>query len=281
MRLDKFVADQYPDLSRHFIKKLIQEGSIRVNEILREPDYQVGSSDSLQVDLPDISQAAEVGEDISLPIVHEDENIVVIDKPFGMVVHPARGHESGTLVNGLAYYFKKTGTPLSLPRVGIAHRLDKDTSGLILIAKNESTLGKLQNLFRDHRVEKEYLALVKGRPDEVAGEIARPIGRDPKHRLKFSVRLDGKEAITRFFTEKKFKDHTLLRLIPVTGRTHQLRVHLSSMGHPIVGDSIYGGEHSDRLFLHATKLSFKLDGKRRIFDSSLPDDLKGILKSLG
>jgi 23S rRNA pseudouridine1911/1915/1917 synthase len=281
MRLDRHIANLYPQVSRHRVKELIKSREILVNGQPQEPDYEVSEGDDVTVNLPPKPPSTLSPEKIPLKIIYEDEDIIVLDKPSGLVVHPAAGHRSGTLVNALLHHLgKKFAQVGDSGRAGLVHRLDKDTSGLLVVAKNEETRLKLSSLFKNRRVHKEYLALVSGRLEEPAGEINLPIGRDPRNRLKFAVNPRGKEAVTRYFTEKVFPAHTLLRLIPTTGRTHQLRVHLAHLGYPIVGDTLYGGPPAPRLFLHATNLSFILKGKERSFASPLPESLEEYLKKL-
>lgn len=282
VRLDAYLAQKYPDVSRHYLKELILSGKILVNKKFVKPSYPLKDTDGLDVDIPPKPDSTLKPEKIDLPIVFEDDEIIVIDKPSSMVVHPAAGHRSGTLVNALLGHlgenFRNVG---DRARPGLVHRLDKDTSGLLVIAKTEPARLALVRAFKAHTVHKEYLALVSGHLKEPASEINSPLGRDPRNRLKFTVRSDGKPALTRYFTEKVLPNHTLLCLIPETGRTHQLRVHLASMGFPIVGDTVYGGEKAPRLFLHATYLSFRLKGEERAYSSPLPEDLTKILSKLG
>lgn len=281
MRLDQFLAQKHPEISRHFIKELILSGKVRVNGQFAKPSYPVKETDQLNVEIPNkLPSPNLVAEDIPLKIVFENENFIVIDKPAGLVVHPAAGHRQGTLVNALLHHLGERFSEVGeRSRPGLVHRLDKDTSGLLIVAKTEPTRVSLVQAFKDRNVHKEYLALISGTLAEPAGEINKPIGRDDRNRLKFAISDKGKEATTRYFTEKVLPNHTLLRVLPLTGRTHQIRVHLASIGHPIVGDKLYGGEEADRLFLHATKLQFILKGKEWAFESSLPEDLTKILTS--
>lgn len=282
MRLDQYLASKHPHLSRHFLKELILKGQINVNGKIVKPSYPLKDTDQLDIKIPPKEGANLTPENIPLKIIYEDEEIIVIDKPSGLVVHPAAGHRSGTVVNALLGHlgakFAEVG---DRTRPGLVHRLDKDTSGLLVVAKTESARLSLVKSFKNRTVRKEYLALVSGHLPEPAGEINKPLSRDPRNRLKFAVANYGKEAVTHYFTEQVLPRHTLLRLLPLTGRTHQLRVHLAYLGYPIVGDTLYEGESAPRLFLHASVLSFRLKGEERAFNSPLPEDLQKILKKLG
>lgn len=281
MRLDKYLAQLYPSVSRHYLKQLIVKGLVLVNRQAAKPSYRVKDSDVVKATVPPKESSHLTAEKIDLPIVFEDGDILVIDKPSGLVVHPAAGHRSGTLVNGLLGYLgSKIEDVGERTRPGLVHRLDKETSGLLVVAKNEETRLDLVRAFSGRLVHKEYLALVTGRMKEPAGEINLAIGRDPKNRIRFAATRLGKPAQTRYFTETELPRQTLLRVKPITGRTHQIRVHLAALGHPVVGDKLYGGEEAPRLFLHATKLSFRLKGVERVFDSPLPPDLEKILKGV-
>jgi 23S rRNA pseudouridine1911/1915/1917 synthase len=279
MRIDKYLAETYPNFSRRQIQKLVNEGKVVVGGRRVESDFNYSTDMVLKFDMPVSAPSRTQAESLTLKVVSENENFMVIDKPSGLVVHPGSGNASGTVVNALLAYLGKKES--SNERIGIVHRLDKDTSGLLLLAKNERTESELKQLFRDRQVRKEYLALVSGRMAQPAGEINRPLGRLPKGGLRFVAGSSGKYAQTRYFTEKAYDaDHTLLRVLPTTGRTHQIRVHLKSIGHPVVGDSLYGGEQSDRLFLHATGLFFKLNGVGYEFESPLPSELRKVLGRL-
>jgi len=282
-RLDKYLAKTNNFLTRSKAKKLINEGFILVNNEKVNPDYKLAREDKIKIEIPPPPPSKVAAEKIPLKMVYEDRDILIIDKSSGMVVHPTLDHPSGTLVNALLYYLKNiTGVGETL-RPGIVHRLDKGTSGLLVVAKNANALESLKKQFRDRTVSKKYLALVSRLVEPPVGKIEKPIFRHPKNRKKFTISLEGREAITHYkVIEKLGKSYTLLELEPKTGRTHQIRVHLSSLGYPIVGDKLYGGQSGPRLFLHASSLEFNhpRTGKRISFESKLPSDLLSILAKL-
>jgi len=243
---------------------------------------------SVEVTIPPSAPTNLVGENIPLDIVFEDENLLVIDKPAGMVVHPAAGHDTGTLVHAVLGYAPDIEGIGGEERPGVVHRLDKDTSGLILLAKNERAHRWLQDQFRLRKVEKTYLALVDGRPPTPSGRVEAAIGRDPSHRKKMAVMPPGKgrEAISEYATLETFPEHTLLAFHPLTGRTHQIRLHCAFLGCPIVGDKVYGHRKPsiplERHFLHAAKIKIVLPGEEqaRAFESPLPGELDTALQEL-
>ena len=278
MRIDKYLVQEYPRYSRRQVQKLITGGKVQVFGKTVDPDFDYEPGMGLEVELPQEESTSVQAQDIGLTSVFENDDFLVVDKPAGLVVHPGAGHKAGTVVNALLFHLGKKES--SNERLGIVHRLDKDTSGLLILAKNEKTENELKRLFADREVKKEYLALVSGRVEPSAGEIDRPLGRKAGGGLKFTIGAGGRSALTRYFTQKTYPKHTLLRVLPFTGRTHQIRVHLKSIGHPVVGDTMYGGEKAKRLFLHATRLSFRLNGRDYNFDCPLPNDLKNILQRL-
>lgn len=281
-RLDKYLLTQLKNTSRNQINKLINDGSILVNSHPVDPDYHLRKDDKIDVNFPPPQLADIKPENIPLKFVYEDSAVVVIDKPAGLVVHPTSSHNSGTLVNGLLYHFKDLPEKDSL-RPGIVHRLDKDTSGLLVVAKSEYSFEKLKEAFQNHEIQKSYFALVSGHLEHKEGTIRSKIDRHPKNPMKFTVSNDGKEAETFYKVAREFKDFSLLDLQPKTGRTHQLRVHLEAIGHPIAGDKLYGGKMIlNRQFLHAYRLRFKspTDGKELDFNSDLPPDLQAVLEKL-
>ncbi|MFO7743187.1 MAG: RluA family pseudouridine synthase [Anaerolineae bacterium] len=286
-RLDKVVRDRVPALSRTQGQRLIEAGEVTVDGQPRKPAYRVEPGDKVTIILP--PQEPEDGvqpEPIPLDVIYEDEHLLAINKPAGMVVHPAPGHPSGTLVNALLAYYPPIAEVGPRDRAGIAHRLDKDTSGVLVVAKRLSVLEALQQQFRNREVEKTYLALVKGRVDPPEGIIEVPIGRDPADRKKMAPLPEGRYARTRYRVVRRFRQHTLLEAEPYTGRTHQVRVHLSWLGHAVVGDADYGGRRrhllKDRHFLHASslRLTHPTTQAEVIFEAPLPPELEDVLHRL-
>ncbi len=288
-RLDKLLAAHFPEHSRSRMQGLIRDGFVRVNQkIINKAGFAVEKGMNIEVNLPPVQPVALEAESIPLKVIFDHPDVLVIDKPAGLVVHPAAGHESGTLVNAvmaLTPDLEGIGGEL---RPGIVHRLDKDTSGLILIAKNERAHRFLQDQFRLRQVKKVYLALVDGKPPTPSGRIEAPIARDPAHRKRMAVVPGGKgrEAVTEYYTRESFAHHTLIEAHPLTGRTHQIRLHLAFVGCPIVGDTIYGRRKVslplNRHFLHAARLTIRLPGEKqpRTFEASLPPELEEILQIL-
>ena len=295
LRLDHFLVSVVPGQSRSHLQRLIEEGHVTVNGRPAKANLRLKLGVSVDIDIPEPRDPVPAPENIELPIVYEDADLVVVNKPPGMVVHPAAGHDSGTLVNALLYHVDDLSGIGGEKRPGIVHRLDRGTSGLMVVAKNDAAHQELARQFHDREVSKEYLALVWG--VVVAGRrIEDPIGRDPNNRLKMTNRARrSREAVTRIVRVFQVNPALALAQIAIhTGRTHQIRVHLSSIGHPIVGDTLYGGLRRrlpfdiravlrlDRPFLHAAKLAFKhpRDGRRMEFESELPPDLKSVLDDL-
>lgn len=285
LRLDQYVAEVVPDLSRNQVQALIDDGSVLVDGQLRKPKFRITPGEVVEVRLP-AAVVDEIQPDpIPLHIVFESPDVIVIDKPAGMVVHPAPGHPRGTLANALIAYDPTIAVGGS-HRPGIVHRLDKDTSGLIVAARTDRGRQSLIQQWGGQTVKKSYLALVNGQVEENEATVDAPIGRDPKNRQRMAALRSGKPAITHFRVLERFPDHTLLEVNIETGRTHQIRVHLAFIGHPIVGDGVYGSPHSapvglERQFLHASELGFSLpDGTPVAFSAPLPDDLASILTGL-
>ncbi len=288
-RLDKFLVTCLPEFSRARLQGLIADGFVSVNGILAKKSGQTLEPGSeIEVRVPPPVPSGLTGEDIPLDIIYENDDLIVVNKPAGMVVHPAAGHASGTLVNAVLGYDPDLEGIGGEERPGLVHRLDKETSGLIILAKNERAHNWLQDQFRLRTVEKTYLALVDGKPPTPAGRVEAAIGRDPKQRKKMAVRSPGKgrEAVSEYKTLETFKEHTLLEFHPLTGRTHQIRLHCAFLGCPIVGDSIYGRRNPsvdiDRHFLHAYRLKILLPNEKepRTFEAELPDELKNALEEV-
>lgn len=288
-RLDKFLVTCLPEFSRARLQGLIADGFVSVNGVLAKKSGQTLEPGSeIEVRVPPPVPSGLTGEDIPLDIIYENDDLIVVNKPAGMVVHPAAGHASGTLVNAVLGYDPDLEGIGGEERPGLVHRLDKETSGLIILAKNERAHNWLQDQFRLRTVEKTYLALVDGKPPTPAGRVEAAIGRDPKQRKKMAVRSPGKgrEAVSEYKTLESFKEHTLLEFHPLTGRTHQIRLHCAFLGCPIVGDSVYGRRNPsvdiDRHFLHAYRLKILLPNEKepRTFEAELPDELKNALEEV-
>jgi 23S rRNA pseudouridine1911/1915/1917 synthase len=282
-RLDKYLSSYFPDLSRARLQKLIEEGHILVNDKTARAGHPLKTGDIVTVDLPPEKVSSPLPQSIPLDIVYEDNDIVVIDKPAGLTVHPAPGHEENTLVNAILARFPDMASFTGSERPGIVHRLDKDTSGLIVIARNKKAQDDLLQKFKRHEVHKGYLTLVKGKLEPEHGVIDAPVGRHPVHRQRMAVVEGGREAKTAYRVIKYIGSYTLLEAMPQTGRTHQIRVHLAAIGFPVVGDRVYGvkSPYLKRQFLHAYKLGFNLpsSGDYREFKVELPDDLQSALDS--
>ena len=288
-RLDKFLVGLLQEFSRSRIQALISEGFVDVNgRAAKKTGQTLESGFTVTVRIPPPAPVDLVAEQIPLNILFEDEEVVVVNKPAGMVVHPAAGHSSGTLVHAMLGYAPDIEGIGGEQRPGIVHRLDKETSGLILLAKNERAHRWLQDQFRLRRVEKTYLALVDGKPPTPAGRVEAHIGRDPSHRKRMAIVPEsrGREAISEYKTLESFRNHTLLEFHPITGRTHQIRLHCAFLGCPIVGDKVYGRKKTsvdlDRHFLHAHRLKIMLPHEKtiRIFEAPLPEELDHVLRIL-
>ena len=288
-RLDKFLVGQLQEFSRSRIQGLIEGGCVDVNsQPAKKAGQTLENGSTVTVRIPPPAPTALVAEDIPLDVVFENDDLLVVNKPAGMVVHPAAGHSSGTLVNAALGHDPEIEGIGGEERPGVVHRLDKDTSGLILLAKNERAHRWLQDQFRLRKVEKTYLALVDGKPPSPAGRVEAYIGRDPKQRKQMAIVSEkkGREAISEYKTLETFNKHTLLEFHPLTGRTHQIRLHCAFLGCPIVGDAVYGRRTSlvkiTRHFLHAAKLKIILPNEQlpRTFEAELPEELVGVLNVL-
>jgi 23S rRNA pseudouridine1911/1915/1917 synthase len=294
-RLDKYVAQMVPDLSRSRAQKLIEEGFVTVNGGIAKQSYQVEAGDEIIVRVPPPKPMEVKPEAIPLDIVYEDEDIIVVNKPAGMVVHPAYGHRTGTLVNAVLAHCPDLAGVEGDQRPGIVHRLDKDTSGLIIVAKHDEARRHLQSQFKRREVHKVYLALLEGHLEPTRGVIEAAIGRDKKRRKRMAVVEGGREACTEYRVVEYFghrvgkvsRPYTLVEAEPQTGRTHQVRVHFASIGHPLAGDPVYGFRRQRlsplrRQFLHARTLGFRLPGSGEYVEltAELPDDLRVVLEEL-
>lgn len=283
-RLDKIVTSHFPDLSRSKIQKLIKDDLILVNHMSTNSRYKVNVNDSIDVTLPDPVKVDLIPEEMDLDIVYEDQDVIVVNKPQGMVVHPAPGHEHGTLVNGLLAH-----SPLATIngelRPGIVHRIDKDTSGLLMVAKNDQAMLSLSAQLKAKTNQRKYLAIVHGNFKEESGKIDAPIGRSKKDRKKMDIVEDGRPAVTHFKVLERFNDYTLIECQLETGRTHQIRVHMKYIGHPVAGDPLYGPKNTLKgpgQFLHAALLGFKHPGtdEELTFEVEPPQIFKDTLEQL-
>ena len=288
-RLDHFLVESMPDFSRARLQGLIKDGLVLVDGAPAKKSGQKLESGSLvELRVPPSAPTDLVRENIPLDIVFENDDLIVVNKPAGMVVHPAAGHDSGTLVNAVLGYDPDLDGIGGEERPGVVHRLDKETSGLILLAKNDKALHWLQDQFRLRKVEKSYLALVDGKPPTPTGRVEAAIGRDPSHRKKMAILPEGKgrQAVSEYKTLESFPSHTLLEFHPLTGRTHQIRLHCAFLGCPIVGDVVYGRKKPsveiNRHFLHAHQLKATLPDEKqpRTFVSELPPELLRVLDTL-
>jgi 23S rRNA pseudouridine1911/1915/1917 synthase len=295
IRLDRFLTSVLPGQSRSHIQRLIKNGHVQVAGRQAKANQPVKEGQQVTVDIPEPVDPTPAAEALPLDIVYQDRDVIVIDKPAGMVVHPAAGHSSGTLVNALLHHVSDLSGVGGEKRPGIVHRLDRGTSGLMVVAKHDAAHAELSRQFRDREVEKEYVALVWG-VVQAGRRVDAPIGRDPVDRKKMSARARrSREAVTRIVGAEPFgRTLTLARVAIQTGRTHQIRVHLSTIGHAIVGDPLYGGVRRripgdlravtrlERPFLHAARIAFKHpdDGRRMEFTSPLPEDLQRVLDDL-
>lgn len=296
VRLDAYLASQIEGWSRARLQRLIENEDVLVNGKSSKASYKLREQDEVEVELvaPVVDQFSP--EDIPIEIVYEDETLVVVNKPAGLVVHPASGTPSGTLANALAYHFQQLPDRSGL-RPGLVHRLDRDTSGLLVVAKTEAALENLSDQFRDRTVFKSYVALVHGRVLNDSGKIDQPLARDPSNRTRMAVVRGGRNSLTIYRVKRSYERFTLLDVELKTGRTHQIRVHLAWIKHPVVGDETYGGGRDNtirdpqlrarirglkRQFLHAEKLAFTHPAtqERVIFESPLPQSLSELLESL-
>ena len=284
VRLDKYVCGKLAELSRTRIQKLIADGHIMVNDQVAKAGLKLNAGDRLKVILPPAPPSPLTPEAIPLNILYEDDDLLVVDKPAGLTVHPAPGHPAHTLLNAVLSHFPRLAALSDSLRPGIVHRLDRDTSGVMVVAKNTRAQARLIEQFKARSVAKAYLVLVKGKLTPESGVIEAPIGRDPRDRKRMAVVTKGREARTEYRVIKYIGGYTLLEVKPETGRTHQIRVHLAAIGYPVVGDKVYGVKSPflSRQFIHASRLGFKLPstGKYMEFKSELPPDLAQALEDI-
>jgi 23S rRNA pseudouridine1911/1915/1917 synthase len=289
-RLDRAATTLLPQHSRSFVARLIEEGRVVVGEVaVTKPSHRVAAGDEIELNVPPPAPSELVSQDLPLTVIHEDDDIVVVDKPPGLVVHPAAGHADRTLVNALLFHVKDLSGIGGELRPGIVHRLDRDTSGVMVIAKNDAAHRALTAAWSS--VRKEYLAVVYGVPKQPRGTIDAPIGRDPHNRKRMAVVAGGRRAVTEYEVVERLRHASLVRCVLRTGRTHQIRVHLKSIGHPIIGDPLYSGPQwrgipdkrlqkaiaaFPRQALHAARLVLPSGA----FEAALPSDIRTLLSNL-
>lgn len=288
IRLDKVLSDAYEGLSRSYIQKLFDQECISVGgQICREKKYGARAGDQVRILVPEPRRLSVEGEDIPLTIVYEDRSVLVVDKPAGMVVHPAPGSPSGTLVNALLYrYGDQLSSINGVIRPGIVHRIDKDTSGLLMVARTDQAHEFLSRQLAEHSITRKYRAIVLDNIREEEGTVDAPIGRDPRNRLRNAVTADGRPAVTHYRVLERFGSHTLIEAVLETGRTHQIRVHMAYRRHPLLGDALYGPSANTagarRQMLHAGVLGFLHPESHEYleFESPLPEDFRDVLERL-
>ena len=299
-RLDKYLHGRFSNLSRRFIQDAIKQGTVKVNGKIAKSSLKLNPGDEISFVLPEPPSREILPEDIPLNIIYEDSELIILNKQPGILVHPARGNTHGTLVNALVFYSDELSSGLGEFRPGIVHRLDKGTTGVMVVTKNDTAQWKIAKQFEHRQVNKTYLAIIHGTPELTSDRIKMPLGIHPRAREKYAIRPDiGKEAITFYEVLESFRGFSLLELTPKTGRTHQIRVHLSYMKHPIVGDEMYGGKLVypwqladaepaiqepiiSRVALHAFSLEFKHPGTEKMvkFEAPLPEDMQNLLNLL-
>ena len=287
LRLDKYVAERCSDLSRTQAQKLVSDGLVTVNDQVAKAGLKLSVGDRVKITLPSPPIDPLSPEAIPLSIVYEDDDLLVVDKPAGLAVHPAPGHPNHTLINAILAHVPNLPESDDSKRPGVVHRLDKDASGLMMVAKNKEAQFNLIGQFKARSVAKAYLVLVKGQLTPDDGVIEAPLGRNPRHRKRMAVVAEGegREARTNYHVLRHVGDYSLIEVRPETGRTHQIRVHLSAIGYPVFGDKVYGSKSDKlpRLFLHACRLGFKLpsSGEYKEFTSKLPADVERVLEEIG
>jgi 23S rRNA pseudouridine1911/1915/1917 synthase len=299
-RIDKYLHGRFSNFSRVMLQEIIKEGGVKVNGKVVKPSFKISPADIIELTLPELPGKDILAQDIPLNIIYEDDDIIVLNKQPDMIVHPARGNTYGTLVNALVFHSDKLSSGLGEFRPGIVHRLDKDTTGVMVVAKNDTAQWKIAKQFEQRKTKKSYLAIVHGVPELTADRINAPLGVHPRIRERYAIRPEiGKEAITFYEVVESFRGFSLLKMTPKTGRTHQIRVHLSYIKHPIVADDMYGGKLVypwqladgeptvqepviNRVALHAWTLEFIHPTTERIvkFEAPLPEDMQNLLEML-
>ncbi|UNM88704.1 RluA family pseudouridine synthase [Vagococcus sp. CY52-2] len=284
-RIDKVLAEVFSDYSRSQIQSWLKEEAVNVNGEIVKANYKVKQNDRVDITVPEAKELTLEPQDILLEIVYEDDDVIVVNKPQGMVVHPSMGHPDGTLVNALLFHAGSLSSINDVIRPGIVHRIDKDTSGLLMVAKNDAAHIALQDELKERKTLRKYVALVHGVIPHEKGKIEAPIGRSKDNRQKQAIVADGKEAVTHFTVLERFLDYTLIECVLETGRTHQIRVHMDYIGYPIVGDPLYGPKKTIKgngQFLHAKTLAFThpTTGELMTFDSELPEIFTKTLKEI-
>ncbi len=287
-RIDLYLSRELNDISRSYVQKLIKKGNVKVNNsVIDSKKLKIDEEDEIEIIIPEPEKLKLKPQNIPIEILYEDEDVLVVNKPQGMVVHPAPGHYSGTLVNALLYHCKNLSSINGIIRPGIVHRIDKDTSGVLMIAKNNKSHNFLADQLRDHTVKRIYMALVHGNIKEESGTVDAPIGRHPVNRLKRAViENNSKKAVTHFKVVERYSNYTLVELQLETGRTHQIRVHMSYIGYPLVGDPLYGIKR-EKFNLNGQALHAKILGfvhpstfKFMEFDTPLPEYFQGLLRKI-
>ncbi|NOR66288.1 MAG: RluA family pseudouridine synthase [Woeseiaceae bacterium] len=299
-RLDKYLHGRFSNFSRRFIQEAIKQGGVKVNGKIAKQSLKLCPGDEIDMTLPEPPSREILPEDIPLNIIYEDDDLIILNKQAGIIVHPARGNTHGTLVNGLAFYSDKLSTGLGEFRPGIVHRLDKNTTGVMIVTKDDTAQWKIAKQFEHRQVNKTYLAIVHGTPELTADRINAPLGMHPRRRERYAIRPDiGKESITFYETLESFRGYSFLKMTPKTGRTHQIRVHLSYIKHPIVADDMYGGKLVypwqladtepavqdpllNRVALHAFGIEFRHPTTEKMvqFEAPLPADMNRFLDAL-
>jgi 23S rRNA pseudouridine1911/1915/1917 synthase len=285
-RLDIFLSENEIDMSRSFVQGIIEKQQVKINGQIKKSNYKLRLKDEVQIELAEPVELQVKAEEIPLDIIYEDSDVIVINKPQDMVVHPAPGNYTGTLVNGLLYHCKDLSGINGVIRPGIVHRIDKDTSGILVVAKNDKAHNSLAAQLKDHSMKRTYYAITEGVVKNDEGTVRTNIGRHPLERIKMAVLKDGKEAITNYKVLERFKNNTLVECRLETGRTHQIRVHMAYLHHPLIGDQVYG--HKKQKFklhgqaLHAKNLGFihPTTGEYVEFNSQLPEYFQHILDKL-